>query len=153
MIVPLNLPKANLKLTRRDNQIFVWCILRKKDLVLTPEEWVRQHVVHFLINFHHVPVGLIAAEFQLYYNGRSKRADIVVFSRNSEPIMIIECKAPDVVLTHKVLFQIAQYNHQLQVDLLMVTNGINHLYCQVEQSKGNLSYIENEELFFEMLQL
>ncbi|MFT6982177.1 MAG: hypothetical protein ACJAUD_000944 [Crocinitomicaceae bacterium] len=141
MITPLNLPKADLKLSKKGDQVFVWCILRKKNLVCTPEEWVRQHVVHFLIG-NGVPEGLIAAEFNLEYNGRSKRADVVVFDREQNPILVVECKEPRVELTQAVFNQIAGYNHELRVEYLMMTNGLVHIYCHVNQSTGQVQYLE-----------
>ncbi|MEJ6755546.1 MAG: type I restriction enzyme HsdR N-terminal domain-containing protein [Crocinitomicaceae bacterium] len=141
MITPLNLPKAPLKLSKKDGQVFVWCILRKKNLVCTPEEWVRQHVVHFLIG-NGVPEGLIASEFNLEYNGRSKRADLVVFDREQNPILIVECKEPRVELTQAVFNQIAGYNHELRVEYLMMTNGLDHIYCHVNQSTGEVQYLK-----------
>ena len=141
MITPLNLPKADLKLSKKDDQVFVWCILRKKNLACTPEEWVRQHVVHFLIG-NGVPEGLIASEFNLEYNGRSKRADLVVFDRKQNPILIVECKEPRVELTQAVFNQIAGYNHELRVEYLMMTNGLDHIYCHVNQSTGQVQYLE-----------
>jgi len=142
MITPLNLPKTPLKLSRKDDQVFVWCILRKKNLVCAPEEWVRQHVVHFLIS-EGIPEGLIASEYNLEYNGRSKRADVVVFDRDQKPVFIVECKAPEVVLTKQVFNQIASYNHELQVEYLMLTNGLNHIYCHVDQNSGEIKYLES----------
>ena len=141
MITPLNLPKADLKLSKKDDQVFVWCILRKKNLVCTPEEWVRQHVVHYLIG-KGVPEGLIASEFNLEYNGRSKRADIVVFDREQNPILVVECKEPRLELTQAVFNQIAGYNHELRVEYLMMTNGLNHIYCHVNQSTGQVQYLK-----------
>jgi|TARA_B110000908_G_scaffold4365_1_gene5652 hypothetical protein len=141
MITPLNLPKADLKLSKKDDQVFVWCILRKKNLVCTPEEWVRQHVVHYLIG-KGVPEGLIASEFNLEYNGRSKRADIVVFDREQNPILVVECKEPRLELTQAVFNQIASYNHELRVEYLMMTNGLNHIYCHVNQSTGQVQYLK-----------
>ncbi|MBL4862335.1 MAG: type I restriction enzyme HsdR N-terminal domain-containing protein [Crocinitomicaceae bacterium] len=148
MIESLNLPKANLKLTRKDNQIYVWCTVRKKNLVCTPEEWVRQHIIHFLIQQKGIPEGLIASEFQLEYNGRSKRADIVVFDRNQQPILVVECKAPEVNLTETVFHQIANYNHELRVEYLMMTNGNQHIYCHVNQTSGEISYLEELPALF-----
>ena len=141
MIVPLNLPKAKLKLSREAGEVFVWCILRKKNLVCTPEEWVRQHVIHKLIA-DGVPQGLIASEYHLEYNGRSKRADIVVFNREQKAVLVVECKAPEVELREQVLHQVASYNHEMKVSYLMMTNGIKHIFCHVNQSTGALNYLE-----------
>lgn len=141
MIEQLDFPKANLRLKRKGDRVFVWCILRKKDLVCTPEEWVRQHVIHYLIG-EGFPEGLIASEFNLSYNGREKRADLVVFDKERNPLMVVECKAPEVALTEKVLQQIAAYNHQLRVEYLMMTNGLKHIFCRVDQQTGRIDYME-----------
>lgn len=142
MITPINLPKAELKLSRKDDLVYVWCILRKKNLICTPEEWVRQHVIHLLIS-EGIPKGLIASEFKLEYNGLSKRADLVVYNREQNPILIVECKAPEINLTQQVFNQIAGYNHELKVDYLMMTNGLEHIYCHVNQSTGQVQYLES----------
>ncbi|MDX2361492.1 MAG: type I restriction enzyme HsdR N-terminal domain-containing protein [Crocinitomicaceae bacterium] len=143
MIEPLDFPKADLKLKRRDDQLYVWCIVRKKELLLTPEEWVRQHAIHYLINECAIPLGLIASEMTVEYNGMQKRADIVVFNRDQTPVMIVECKATSVPITEKTLRQIAQYNFDLNVDYLFLTNGNQHVYCRVDKESGKLVYMKN----------
>jgi hypothetical protein len=143
MMVPLNLPKAALKLTRKNEKIFVWCILRKKNLVLTPEEWVRQHLIHYLIQEKHIPQGLISAEMPITVNSLQRRCDLVIYSNEGQPKMIVECKAPDVQLTEKVFHQIAQYNFKLNVDLLMVSNGIDHLICRINHENGQLEFLSD----------
>ncbi len=142
MIEPLNLPKADLRLKKIKGVVHVWCIIRKKDLVCTPEEWVRQHFIHFLINERNVPIGLIASEYPLDYNGRLKRADIVVFNKRQDPVLIVECKAPKINLDEKTLFQIAQYNFHLDVDFLCLTNGLDHAYSQIDKENGSLRYLK-----------
>ena len=132
MIIPLNLPKAKLKLTRKNGEVYVRCLIRQKDLVCTPEEWVRQHVIHFLISEKGVSIGRIASEFSLEYNSRSKRADLVLFDEFGKPNMIVECKAPEIPITEKVVHQIAQYNSQLNVDRLFLTNGLDHIFCEID---------------------
>ncbi|MCR9173552.1 MAG: type I restriction enzyme HsdR N-terminal domain-containing protein [bacterium] len=146
-LTPLNLPKAPLKLKRKDGVVYVECLIRRKELILTPEEWVRQHVLHFLIE-KGVPKGLIASEVSLKYNERSKRADVVIFGRDQQPRFIVECKAKDVLLTEAVFRQIAAYNHTLQVEYLMMTNGIQHIYAHIDKVSGQLKYLQNfpEEL-------
>lgn len=127
MIQKLNLPISNLKLTKNTRgQIFVWCIIRKKKLVLTPEEWVRQHVIHFLINEKKVPESLIASEVELQINGLKRRCDILVFSQDKKPLLVVECKAPEVDLSQSTLFQIAQYNSVLNCPYLFISNGVNN---------------------------
>ncbi len=142
MIVALDLPKANLRLKRKKDEVFVWCIIRKKELLCTPEEWVRQHIIHDLIDNKKIPIGLIASEFALNYNGRSKRADIVIFNRNNEPLVIIECKATNIAITEETLFQIAQYNFELRVPYLMMSNGLNHVYCELKSDVEGIKYLE-----------
>jgi type I site-specific restriction endonuclease len=143
MIEALHLPKANLRLKRKNDEVFVWCIIRKKELLCTPEEWVRQHIIHDLVDNKNIPIGLIASEFALNYNGRSKRADIVIFDRNNKPMMIIECKATNIAITEETLFQIAQYNFELQVPYLMMSNGLNHVYAQLNSEKEGIKYLEH----------
>ncbi|MDB2657051.1 type I restriction enzyme HsdR N-terminal domain-containing protein [Crocinitomicaceae bacterium] len=121
--------------------VYVDCLIRQKKLVLTPEEWVRQHVLHYLIEMG-VPKGLIASEVSLKYNERTKRADIVIYGRDQKPKFIVECKAADVQLSEAVFRQIASYNHTLQVEYLMMTNGMRHIYAHVDLKSGKLNYLE-----------
>lgn len=142
-IKALNFPKANLKLTKEGETHFVWCIIRKKKLVLTPEEWVRQHVVHFLIEELNIPIGRITSEYTITVNDLTRRCDVVVFDEFGKPKMIIECKAPEVAITENVFYQIAQYNNKLQVDYLMMTNGLNHFYAKINYKNGNPEFQAN----------
>lgn len=142
MITPLDFPKAPLKLKKKNEQLYVWCIIRKIDLVLTPEEWVRQHAIHFLIKVKKIPIGLIASEYPLKYNTRLKRADIVVFSREQNPILIVECKAPEVSLSQNTMLQIAQYNSELDVPYLFLTNGLKHIVCEIDKVSKDIQLLE-----------
>ena len=142
MIRPLAFPKAQLKLTKKGDKLFVWCVVRKKTLVLTPEEWVRQHLVHYLINDKHVPIGLIAAEMPLKVNDLDRRCDVVVFNRSGQPVLIVECKAPEIGLDEKVFQQIAHYNFSLGADLLMVTNGLHHVVSRIDREENRLVMLE-----------
>lgn len=126
MLRQLNLPPAKLDLSRQGATIYVNCLIRRKKLVLTPEEWVRQHIIYTLLSDYDVSFGLLAVEVGLEYNGRKKRADLVVYDRNGAVDMLIECKAPDVTLDRETLFQIAQYNATFNASKLMVSNGIDH---------------------------
>ena len=143
----LALPKAQLKITKKGDELFVWCVARKKTLVLTPEEWVRQHVIHYLVNDLKVPLGLIASEVSLSINKLSRRCDLIVFSKESKPLLLIECKAVDVPLTENIFHQIAQYNFKLNVDYLMMTNGIHHVYCKIDRVNNKLIYLEKLPLY------
>src|SRR5690554_1836171 len=118
MLTPLYFPKTKLKLTRKNEQVYVWCDFRKKILLLTPEEWVRQHVLHFLVEHKSVPLPLIASEYKIEVNQLTRRCDGVVFGSNGKPIGVVECKAPEIKLTENVFHQIAQYNHKLMVEWL-----------------------------------
>ncbi|OFZ56388.1 MAG: hypothetical protein A3D92_16955 [Bacteroidetes bacterium RIFCSPHIGHO2_02_FULL_44_7] len=142
MIEALALPKAELRLKRKKNVVYVWCILRKKELVCTPEEWVRQHVIHYLINEANISIGRIASEYPLEYNGLKKRADVVVFDSESKPFLIVECKATSVPVSTKTLDQIAQYNSQLQVPWLWLTNGLRHVHCRIDSVEASLVFGE-----------
>ncbi len=144
MITPLNLPKAPLKLTKKDETVFVWCELRKKKLVLTPEEWVRQHVIHFLNIEKGIPFGRMVAEYSLTYNGREKRADILSFDEAGNPQLLVECKAPEVTISSETLFQIGQYQKILGARFLMLTNGLEHYFGGFNE--GELVPIEELDL-------
>jgi|TARA_R110000737_G_scaffold324995_1_gene338164 hypothetical protein len=134
-MIPLNLPQTELKLTRKNDQIFVWCPIRKKKLVLTPEEWVRQHFIAYLINDLDISQGRIVSEFSLSYNNMSRRADIVVMNEFGQPYIIVECKAPQIPLSDKTFFQIAQYQNSIPAKILILTNGLEHLSMKVDSQK------------------
>lgn len=142
MIVPLNLPQAELKLSKRAGKVFVWCIVRKKNLLLTPEEWVRQHLIHFLHYHKSFPISLIASEFTLKLNDLQKRSDIVVFGKSGEPLLIVECKATTIKINNETLFQIAQYNSKLKVPHLILSNGLDHFYLKWNGSE----FVQSDQL-------
>jgi len=146
VITPLNFSKAPLKITKEGETHFVWCNIRKKKLILTPEEWVRQHVIHFLITEIAIPIGSIASELTITVNNLVRRCDIVVFDAFGSPKMIVECKAPEIPITENVFYQIAQYNRKLDVLFLMMTNGINHFCCEIDKKSGELTYLDLNEL-------
>ncbi len=127
-MVKLNLPEFDYRLKRDRDKVWIFDVFRKKYVVLTPEEWVRQHVVHFLTAHLRYPVSLLRLEMTLEYNGLKKRSDVVVFSRSGEPWMLIECKAPEIILQENVAHQILTYNLTVNAEYLVVTNGIQ-LYC------------------------
>jgi hypothetical protein len=150
LIQPLTLPKPNLRLFRKKDEIFVWCIARKKNLLVTPEEWVRQHVIHDLVNGFGVPLGLIIAEHTIKVHSLTRRCDITVIGTDQLPKLIVECKAPNIPLDQAVLNQIAQYNFTLNVDFLMLTNGIQHIYCKIDRENRSLVFLENLPSFSNM---
>ena len=138
---PLNFPTYPLKLFKEKNQLFVKDELRKKNLVLTPEEWVRQHVVHFLINELHYPRTSIALEGKLTLNQRIKRFDALVYD-NGNPIILIECKAASVKIDQNVFDQIARYNLKLNVPFLWVTNGIQHFFATIDYEAQKYNFVK-----------
>lgn len=142
MLHALNLPKAVLKLTKKGEQLFVWCIIRKKTLVLTPEEWVRQHVIHYLINEKNVPIGLITAEQGISIHRLNRRCDVIIYGRDQKAKLLVECKAPEITLSENTLHQIAHYNAELGVDFLWVTNGIQHALYQIDRVNNKILVLD-----------
>jgi len=138
----LNLPKANLKLN--DNQI--WDVLRQKYVLHTPEEWVRQHFIHFLIELGYSK-NLMASEKLVKYNNMSKRCDIVAFNNKNETLLIVECKAPHIKLTQDTFYQIAKYNSVLNAKYLILTNGIHHIIAFVDKQKNEISFLKEVPKF------
>lgn len=138
----LNLPPFEYVLKKEGDRTFILDILRKKYLVLTPEEWVRQHFVHHLINDHHYPRSLIKIEGGLSFNRLQKRSDIVIFNREGNPWMIVECKAPDQKLRQQTLEQAAVYNHTLRASYIVITNGMTHICCSVDWKEGRTELLK-----------
>jgi hypothetical protein len=128
----LNLPTYNFKFKSSENKTLIFDKLRKKYMVLTPEEWVRQHFIYFLIEEKKFPVSLIAIEKQLTINNLKKRSDILVFNTDGKPEIIVECKAPSIKITQDAFDQIARYNLKLKANYLIVTNGLEHFYCKMD---------------------
>lgn len=131
-MLELNLPPFDKKITMKDDKPFIFDVIRRQYVALTPEEWVRQHFVHFLINHKGYPQALMANEVQLKLNGMSRRGDTVVYDRTLQPRVIVEYKAPTVNITQKVFDQICRYNMVLKVDYLIVTNGLVHYCCRID---------------------
>ncbi len=125
MMPPLAFPATSLELKKKDQEIYVHCLVRKKWLMLTPEEWVRQHVLGFLIQYKGISPGLISVEKGLTYNHRKKRWDIVTFDVEGYPQILVECKRPEVQCTQDTMVQISAYQHVMQAKKLIVTNGLD----------------------------
>ena len=123
----LNLPNYTFKLKSNEKHTLIFDDIRKKNVVLTPEEWVRQHFVQYLIQEKNYPISLIALEKQLTINNRKKRTDILIFSPNGTPDIIVECKAPQIKINQDTFDQIARYNLKLNANFLIVTNGLQHI--------------------------
>jgi len=130
-LVKLNLPLAQLKLSEENQITFVRCLIRNKKIVLTPEEWVRQHLINYLDSDFNYSKFRMAVEFEIKYNQLNKRADIVYFDSDRNPYLIVECKAPNVKLNQDVLHQIVTYNSKLNTPYMLISNGIEHYIFEV----------------------
>jgi len=148
--IPLNLPAYSLKLRRDQQRLFIYDELRKKYLVLTPEEWVRQHWIQHLILAKGYPKALIQAEGGLKLNALQKRTDLVVFSKTGKRLLIAELKAPSVKITQAAFEQIARYNIVHKVPYLIVSNGLQHYYCFIDHEKESYTFLEDLPLFEEL---
>lgn len=129
---PLNFPKYGFRLKNSENSLYIFDVIRKKFVVLQPEEWVRQHTVHYLIHDKKFPKSLINVEKQLTVNQLKKRYDIVVFNSQGGIQLLVECKAPEIFIEQNTFDQIARYNLELKADFLMVTNGLEHFFCKMD---------------------
>lgn len=137
----LNFPSYPFRFKNSENKPHIFDEIRKKFVVLTPEEWVRQHVVYFLINEKKYPKSFINVEKLVKVNGINKRYDIVVFDTKGAIFLLIECKAPEVTISQKTFDQIAQYNLVLNASYLMVTNGLNHYFCVMDFENEKYSFL------------
>ena len=142
-MISLNLPNFNIKLRQRDDgQTEILDFLRQRYIRLTPEEWVRQHFTHFLVEHKHYPAGLLGNEVSLNVNGVERRCDSVLFNREGgNPRMIIEYKAPSVRITQKVFTQISWYNSVFHADYLIVSNGLDHYICHINYSDLSIHFL------------
>lgn len=147
----LNLPPFEIKLRGTKARPQIFDILRKKYIALTPEEWVRQHFVHFLVEHKGYPAALMANEIQLKVGEKTLRADSVLYSRDLKPKMIIEYKAPHIPITQKVFDQISIYNMLLHVDYLVVSNGLQHYICQMDYNDKKYLFLEDIPDYEELL--
>mgnify|MGYP005909405725 FL=1 len=138
-MLTLNLPGFEPKVTEKDGKRTIFDPVRRKYVALTPEEWVRQHFVNYLISFKNYPKELLANEVFVKLNGTSKRCDTVAYNRFLAPLVIVEYKAPTVSITNAVFDQIARYNMVLHVEYLIVSNGLNHYCCKIDYN--NQTYV------------
>lgn len=141
--IPLNLPPYPFRLKQEDGKVFIFDELRKRYLLVTPEEWVRQHWIQYLINQKRYPKTLIQCERGLKLNELQKRTDLLIFNRTGEKILIAEFKAPSVKITQEAFDQIARYNLIHRVPLLVVSNGLQHYYCHIDFERKSYQYIED----------
>ncbi len=149
---PLNLPPFEANIKKQNGMVKILDILRQKFVVLTPEEWVRQHFVHFLIEQKGYSKTLMANEVAVTLNGMSRRCDTVVYRQEGmRPLMIVEYKRPDVEITQRVFEQICRYNMVLEVEWLVVSNGLKHYCCQVDIKNGGYAFMKDIPSYGEIL--
>ncbi len=138
----LNFPRFEFRTQTSEHKTLVFDIVRKKFVALTPEEWVRQHVIHFLIKDYGISVNKISVEYFLKWNDMQHRCDIVVFDDNFNPQLIVEAKSAKISVSQKVFDQVARYNIKLRVPFLMVTNGLQHIYARINFEENNYLFLE-----------
>jgi type I site-specific restriction endonuclease len=146
----LNLPAYSFRIREAAGKHEIFDNNRKKFVSLTPEEWVRQHFVQFLVHEKGIPESLITIEKKLVYNTMTKRADILVYSGKGVPLLMVECKAATVELSQKVFDQIARYNIALRVPFLIITNGMRHLCCRINFEEGTYHFLEHIPTYTQM---
>ncbi len=139
----LNFPIFAFKLKKENEVIFILDSIRRKYVKLTPEEWVRQHVVQFLITEKNVPKGRIGIEQQLKVNTMLKRTDIVVYDSIGKPLLIVECKSADIMVNQKIFEQVACYNLSLKSPFLLITNGLIHISALIDFKQQKWSFLES----------
>jgi hypothetical protein len=142
MLQPLNLPPYPFKIIDQDGQLSLFDEIRKKNIIITPEEWVRQHFVQYLIKEKNYPKSLIKLEGGHKLYGKQKRSDIIAFNSIGDKVLLVECKAPSVTIDQKVFDQVAHYNIVHKIALLAVTNGLQHFYCRINFEQKNYQFIE-----------
>ena len=137
----INLPSCEIKLRSHDGKREIFDFLRRRYVALTPEEWVRQHFVHFLVEHKGYPKGLLANELELRIGEKRLRCDTLLYNHLLQPQMIIEYKAPEISITQHVFDQITVYNMLLRVDYLIVSNGLQHYCCHMDYDHGTYTFL------------
>ena len=142
-MIRLNLPEYEINVSERDGKQQIFDFLRRKFVALTPEEWVRQHFTHFLVEQKGYPKGLLANEIQLTIGDKRLRCDTLLYNKQMQPQMIIEYKAPQIKLQQKTFNQISAYNLLLKVDYLIVSNGMQHICCKMDYANQKYYFLED----------
>ena len=147
----INLPPYNIKLREQDGKRQIFDFLRRRYVALTPEEWVRQHFVNYLLNHKGYPKGLLANEVELRVGDKKLLCDTLLYNRDMTPQMIIEYKAPQIEITQHVFDQITVYNHLLHVDYLVISNGMQHYCCRMDYEKREYSFLRHIPNYSELV--
>lgn len=143
----LNFPSYRFKVKTENKKTQIFDVVRKKYVALTPEEWVRQHLIAFLIAEKQFPASLIAVEISLNRGNKKQRGDIVVYTNDGKPKLIAECKAPDVKITQDTFYQIARYNAPIKMNYLVVSNGLQHFCCKMDYENGEHKFLREIPLY------
>lgn len=138
----LNLPDYNFRIRNDEGKKMIFDLIRKKYVVLTPEEWVRQNFIQFLKTEKKYPETLMAVEKQVIVNGKQRRFDLLIYSRKGQPHLIAEFKAPSVKITQETFDQVVRYNMALRVDRVVVSNGLQHFVCEIDYTKNSYSFLK-----------
>ena len=146
----LNLPSYAFKLQDRQGRRCIYDILRRKWVALTPEEWVRQHFVHYLVEHKHYPAGRLANEVELQIGGKRVRCDSILYGKRLQPLMIVEYKAPEIGITRRVLSQIAAYNLIVRARYLAISNGRQHVCMRMDYASGAYKFLNGMPEYAEM---
>jgi len=149
-MLELNLPAFNINIKKNGKKFTVFDNLRRRFVTLTPEEWVRQHFINYLITEKQYPPSLIGNEIQIDLNSQKKRCDSVIYDKEMQPLVIVEYKAPEVRITQEVFNQIANYNIVLKVKYLIVSNGINHYCCRIDYNQQTYTYLPDIPFYNEL---
>ena len=142
-MIRLNLPHYPFRIKSKENKLFIFDRNRKKEIVLTDEEWVRQHFVEYLVKEKKYPRSLIAIEKKCTVENMTKRTDIIVFDRTGQVDIIVECKSPKIRIRQDTFDQIARYNLKLKANYLIVTNGLEHFYCQMDHKEQEYRFLKD----------
>ena len=134
VMTPLNLPSFEYNVKNKDGKVFIFDIIRRKYIQLTPEEWVRQHFIHYMIQHLGYPKSLIKVETGLVYNQLKKRSDIIVYNRTGDPWLIVECKSPSQTINTSTVTQVSVYNVSMKASFVVMTNGIKHICYSIGSS-------------------
>lgn len=143
----LNFNSYDFRFRNTEGRISIFDEIRKKFIILTPEEWVRQNVVQYLLQEKKYPKSYINVEKVIKINGLVKRYDVVVFQPNGKLFLLVECKSPDIVINQTTFDQIARYNMVLESEYLMVTNGLNHYFCQMDYQNEKYNFLKELPAF------
>ena len=145
----LNLPEYNFRIKTEEGKTLIFDTIRKKFVVLTPEEWVRQNFIQYLKTEKKYPETLMAVEKQIILNQTQRRFDLLVYSRNGQPHLIAEFKAPNVKITQETFDQVVRYNMTVRVERVVVSNGLQHFACEIDYVKNSYSYLPEIPAFCE----